>query len=487
MTGTSHDLPTVLVTVGSDHHPARRLLGAVSSWARARSGEVRVIAQRGPLGPLDGLEGDQFLPKDQLLSLMSSAAVVVCTGGPATIAECMATGRRPVVVPRRARLGEVVDDHQLAYTRRLAAEGAIVLVENVDELGEVVDRLLADTSALVLPQQRNAPVEEAHHAFRDLVEEAAASRDVDLPPVLMLGGFGRSGSTLLERMLGDIPGVVSIGEVLHLWERGLRDDERCGCGAAFSDCPFWAAVGDDAFGGWHKVAADGAVADRQDVVRNRHLLGLVTGLQPTSRRLRRHRMLARHRAIYRAAAAQAGASLVVDSSKHPAFAYLMRRGRLDLRCLIVVRDPRGVAWSWQKTVRRPEVTSQAADMPRYPVVGSGLRWTLYGVLFHALSLLGVPVAVIRYEDLLADPRGELERVMRFSGVRAVQPDDLSHVSGSAVTMSVHHTVAGNPMRFQTGEVALRPDTEWRERMPRRDRLLVEAVTAPLRIFYGYGR
>ena len=58
------------------------------------------------------------------------------------------------------------------------------------------------------------------------------------------------GPRLLERALGELPGVLSIGETVHLWDRGLRDNELCGCGQPFSSCPFWRSVGDVAFGGW---------------------------------------------------------------------------------------------------------------------------------------------------------------------------------------------------------------------------------------------
>ncbi|WP_426508005.1 hypothetical protein ACPPVO_56650 [Dactylosporangium sp. McL0621] len=71
--------------------------------------------------------------------------------------------------------------------------------------------------------------------------------------VLFLGGLGRSGTTLLERLLGELPGVVPLGEVVHLWERDIAGDERCACGDHFSECGFWQAVGEKAFGGWRHV------------------------------------------------------------------------------------------------------------------------------------------------------------------------------------------------------------------------------------------
>src|SRR5713101_2080953 len=50
------------------------------------------------------------------------------------------------------------------------------------------------------------------------------------PRILYLGGLGRSGSTLIERLLGELPGVCAVGEVVHMWRRGVVEGERCGCG-----------------------------------------------------------------------------------------------------------------------------------------------------------------------------------------------------------------------------------------------------------------
>src|SRR5690606_8994182 len=43
--------------------------------------------------------------------------------------------------------------------------------------------------------------------------------------LVFVGGIGRSGSTLIERLLGELPGVCSMGEVVHMWRRALVDDE----------------------------------------------------------------------------------------------------------------------------------------------------------------------------------------------------------------------------------------------------------------------
>ena len=68
--------------------------------------------------------------------------------------------------------------------------------------------------------------------------------------VVYLSGFGRSGSTLVERMLGAAPGWVNVGELVDLARSVARADELCGCGEPFSRCPVWTQVGEAAFGGW---------------------------------------------------------------------------------------------------------------------------------------------------------------------------------------------------------------------------------------------
>src|SRR4029079_13210849 len=85
------------------------------------------------------------------------------------------------------------------------------------------------------------------------VEGEAGGTDGAALRVWAIAGWGRCGSTLLDLMLGQVPGFVSAGEVRELWLRGCRENRPCGCGAPFFDCSFWSAVGRQAFGGWDQV------------------------------------------------------------------------------------------------------------------------------------------------------------------------------------------------------------------------------------------
>src|SRR6185503_6025734 len=74
--------------------------------------------------------------------------------------------------------------------------------------------------------------------------------------VLYLPSAGRSGSTLLDRLLGQLGGVFGAGELSWVWQKGLVENGKCGCGVPLRECPVWNEVFDRAFGGMDAV--DGA-------------------------------------------------------------------------------------------------------------------------------------------------------------------------------------------------------------------------------------
>jgi hypothetical protein len=300
--------------------------------------------------------------------------------------------------------------------------------------------------------------------------------------VLFIGGSQRSGSTLLDRLMSQIHGYVSAGEVVHLWARGVRHNELCGCGVPFRDCPFWGEVGRVAFGGWDGLRVDDIITLQRRVDRNRYIFFMIL---PVSARYRRD--LAAYTEIlgrlYRAIAA-CGEGIVVDSSKHASTAFLLRRvAGLRFSVIHLVRDSRGVAFSLGKRVRRPEVVEEDAFMHRQPAWRAALEWVAFNGLFHLLRFVGDPVTRVRYEDLVRDPRTVLALLASRSDTTGA--GSLPMIDGSRVTLDVDHTVAGNPMRFAHGALELRLDEGWRRKMRPMDRRLTTALTAPLLKAYGY--
>jgi hypothetical protein len=284
-------------------------------------------------------------------------------------------------------------------------------------------------------------------------------------------------------MMSQIPGHVSAGEVVHLWTRGVRDDELCGCREPFHRCPFWSEVGRVAFGGWHRVDVESIIALQRSVDRNRYIFFMLFPiLAPRyARKLRSYgRVLSR---LLRAIAA-CGGGVVVDSSKHASTAFLLRRvPGVRMRVVHLVRDSRGVAHSLGKRIRRPEVRIGEAFMHRRSPWQAALEWSIFNGLFHLLRWVGTPTTRVRYEDLISDPASTIQRAaagsVRGSSWRP------RFIDGRTITLNVDHTVAGNPMRFSHGVVQLRFDEAWRTEMRRLDRWMATALTAPMLIAYGY--
>jgi len=304
--------------------------------------------------------------------------------------------------------------------------------------------------------------------------------------VLFVGGLGRSGSTLLDRMLGELPEVCAVGEVVHLWERGVGNGERCGCGLPFSRCEFWLRVGKEAFDGWPNVDLERVAALRRRVDRTRHIPRMALPRLSASVRADIAEYGDYYARVYRAVRTVSGCDLVVESSKHASLAFVLRWSRdVDLRALHLVRDSRGVAHSWFKQVRRPDVVDDGDEwMARCSPVKVSLQWDAQNAAFDLLAATGVPVHRERYEDLVADPATVLGRTRAFAGLPP-DPSALRFVQGSVVHLRVGHTVSGNPMRFAHGPVQLRVDDAWRTGLPAGRRRLVSALTIALRLRYGY--
>ncbi|MEZ0073361.1 sulfotransferase [Planotetraspora sp. GP83] len=297
----------------------------------------------------------------------------------------------------------------------------------------------------------------------------------DSQPVIFVGGLGRSGSTLLERLLGEIPGVVPLGEVVHLWARGVLANEPCGCGQLFAECPFWGKVGARAFGRWRETQAHWLLRLRTQVDRTRRIPGFACGL--LTREAEMAEYVSAYSRIYGAAAEVANARAVIDSSKHASLAYCLS-AITDVRVVHVVRDPRAVAASWRRKVRRPE---DGQPMTRWAPARTAVHWLAQNLALEVLRCRGVRVVRVHYEDLLDEPVKTMTKLAAKLDLPS-SAEAISFLDDRQARLGVAHTVSGNPMRFAVGRI------EFRDRhtaLPMAQRWLVTALTWPLLLLYGY--
>ena len=293
--------------------------------------------------------------------------------------------------------------------------------------------------------------------------------------VAFIGGIGRSGSTLLELLLASRGDMCAVGETVHLWQRGVLDNERCACGEPFSRCAFWSAVGDRAFGGWTSAHALAVLEEQAAVDRTRYVPRSLANRRHSPRQMALEQYGSAYRSIYRAVLEETGASIVLDSSKHVSLAAILARTpEVDLRIVHIVRDPRAVAYSWTRRVERPE-SSREEPMATASPARIAARWSLQNGLF-GLVAKRASLYRVTYEDLASNPDAVVQGLRRYLG--AIDTPNASSDNGSREPPVVH-SVAGNPLRFSRGPIAIRPDTAWRSGLRTSDRRLVEALTFPL--------
>jgi hypothetical protein len=301
--------------------------------------------------------------------------------------------------------------------------------------------------------------------------------------VIYILGYGRSGSTVLDILLGSAPGIQSVGELDLLareWET-----RSCSCGLAYDACPFWSRVR------LHTEEAIGerAVSERERTLRRVEdlfalpaiLLGILT-----QKRTRAYRELVR--AELDAIGRVSGKSTVLDSSKSAREAAgralaIARIAEVPVKMIHLVRDGRAVLWSVKRgdNVRLGDGLTADAAAFSWPAARALGGW----ILANAIAFLTAAVSPrrsvlrVRYEDLVREPRRELARIGDFL------QRDLTGVADRierGEAFAAGHNTGGNRARKE-GALRLREDREWESRLGRTERALYWTVGWPLALAF----
>jgi hypothetical protein len=302
-----------------------------------------------------------------------------------------------------------------------------------------------------------------------------------LQRILYIAGIPRTGSTILGQILGDIPEVTFLGELNQFWRR-LANSELCSCGHSLPECQFWAKVIKEGFG--ELTSEDSARLNKLEwAVRRKLQLNLLTPMRTNIKEEERFQQVAEARMrLYCAIADVAKTPWIVDSGKDPWVGSILAHFLSDrFHTVHVVRDPRGVAFSWQKAVRSD---SEPGYMPRKGPGLAALSWVSHNLTIQfLLQRLSASYSRLRYEDLAADPEAVVSNLTRSIGIDVNQLSSRQSKNGPGDL----HWVAGNPRVRQSSRARLeiKLDEEWRVRLPRTRQWLVVLICGIMLPLYGY--
>lgn len=303
--------------------------------------------------------------------------------------------------------------------------------------------------------------------------------------VLYIMGAGRSGSTLLDAVLASHPDAFGSGELANLHNAGWSSNEVCSCGQLGSECEFWTRVRS----AWQRrvptatVAGFIALQKRFEIPNWSGLFHSVRQLFSRTEDFQNY--LRQTEALYQAIAEVSGRSVIIDSSKTPTRGTLLSRIRgLDVRWVHLVRDVRAVAWSRQKSLAADQNAGVQSPIKPRPTWYSAIYWAYINLLSTLVCLFHRKRSLrLRYEDFVTEPQQALARLSDHCG--------LDYSSTVAALMRgdpirVEHAIAGNRMRMN-GKIRIKPDWEWRDRLPLREQAVCWLCAGWLLIAYGYAR
>jgi len=122
-----------------DVFPFDRLARAVDELQGSRLVEEDFFVQLGSCTyePLHA-RFERFLSFGDVCENIRRASVVITHAGAGSTLVCIQQGKYPIMVPRLARFGEIVDDHQVPFARRLSEGNVALAVGDTTQLGEAI-------------------------------------------------------------------------------------------------------------------------------------------------------------------------------------------------------------------------------------------------------------------------------------------------------------------------------------------------------------
>jgi len=300
--------------------------------------------------------------------------------------------------------------------------------------------------------------------------------------ILYISGWTRSGSTILDRILGHIEGYFSLGEFRYVWDRGLVDNRLCGSGVPFRNDEIWTQVFDKAFGGM-----DPSLGTRMTGIRDRMIPKRALGWMLLPGGFIRPRgyseFMENLRKTYEAISEVTGATVIVDSSKSPPYGHLLASlPGFDVRTVHLVRDPRAVSQSWLKSKTIKDGIEGEAMSVLHPA-NNAFHWNYWNFASEIL-VRGYkrPYIFLRYEDLMENPRVAVDSLTAFMGTPGVRAP---FVTDNSVELGADHTVSGNPDRMKKGIIELKADNRWMNQLPASARRWTEFICWRGMRRYGY--
>ncbi|MFZ3072932.1 MAG: glycosyltransferase [Thermodesulfobacteriota bacterium] len=132
---------STFVSVGNAKQPFRRLLDAIAHLAPSLPQPVIVQHGHTPFAST-ACQITAFMGMEEFAHHVKTAELLILHAGAGSVIHAIEADKCPVVMPRRANLGEHVNDHQIEFARTLAEAGKVVVADGPEHLGGAITAVL---------------------------------------------------------------------------------------------------------------------------------------------------------------------------------------------------------------------------------------------------------------------------------------------------------------------------------------------------------
>lgn len=317
--------------------------------------------------------------------------------------------------------------------------------------------------------------------------------------IIFIIGAGHSGSTLLAKTLNAHSKIFALSEISNFYEDIKNQYALCGCGKPLKECPFWENINNhliNKLGFGIKNFPDNFRITKPHYentfwgkvkFRIARLIALYLNIKLTKSL---SMQIFNIRALYNTIFEQTKADILVDSSKSPKRAYLLKNNLkdIDVKIIHLVRNGRAVLFFYQKgyyKVKTKNPKTGEYEMKTYyaenicSVKESIKIWrrdNLQALYFHKL-LNSKYYYFLRYENFTSEPEKQLIKLFNFFG---------GQYESKMLNLNRYknHMVSGNASRINAEKIE-KPFNSWKNELNKEKNKQFERKAGWLNRVFGY--
>ncbi|MEL6721326.1 MAG: sulfotransferase domain-containing protein [Bacteroidota bacterium] len=309
---------------------------------------------------------------------------------------------------------------------------------------------------------------------------------MDRKKILLITGSGRSGSTLLSKLLNEIEGSFNVNELVFTHLNGVERDYPCNTGNKFSESPIWTKIM-DAYRQKNEVDLlkyePHRIPNTRKLVRAQ-LSPFYQTDEATNAYFKEYQQAIKD--LYYSIFEATEANMIIDSSKIAPFVNVVTQmEEFEIYVLHLVRDPRAVAYSWQKTIKRTDVEAGTnLFMEKRTPKRSSIRWQLVNKFAESLKEKNhLRYHYLKYEDFAKQPAKHITEILQFLGK---SPAEIPVEDNQIKLKAIDYGIWGNPnVRQQKDTVKVRYDDTYKQKLSFNARLTSTFWSMPMLLKYGY--